>query len=102
MPLAAPNDPSFPQEWGLDNTGQTVNFTTGTPDADIDATEAWSVSTGSPSVTVAVIDTGVDLTHPDLAPNIWINQGENCPGCRTNGSTTTATATSTTCAAGTS
>ena len=80
-----PNDPSFPQEWGLDNTGQTVNFTTGTADADIDAKEAWSVSTGSPSVTVAVIDTGVDVTHPDLAQNIWINEGENCPGCRTNG-----------------
>ena len=99
---ATPNDPSFPQEWGLDNTGQMVNFTTGTPDADIDAKEAWSVSTGSPSVTVAVIDTGVDLTHPDLAQNIWINQGENCPGCRRTGSTTTATATSTTGAAGTS
>ena len=80
-----PNDPSFPQEWGLNNTGQQVNFTTGTPDADIDAKEAWSVSTGSPDVTVAVIDTGVDVTHPDLAQNIWINEGENCTGCRTNG-----------------
>src|SRR5262245_31317224 len=36
-----PNDPSFTQEWGLNNTGQTVNFTTGTADADIDAKEAW-------------------------------------------------------------
>jgi len=80
-----PNDPSFSQEWGLNNTGQQVNFTTGTPDADIDAPEAWSVSHGSPDVTVAVIDTGVDLAHPDLAQNIWINQGENCAGCRTNG-----------------
>ena len=80
-----PNDPSFPQEWGLDNTGQQVNWTSGTPDADIDAKEAWSVSTGSPDVTVAVIDTGVDVAHPDLAQNIWINQGENCAGCRTNG-----------------
>src|SRR6476469_4672964 len=62
-----PNDPSFPQEWGLNNTGQQVNFTSGTPDADIDAKEAWSVSHGSPDVTVAVIDTGVDVTHPDLA-----------------------------------
>ena len=80
-----PNDPSFTQEWGLNNTGQQVNFTTGTADADIDAKEAWSVSTGSPDVTVAIIDTGVDVTHPDLAQNIWINQGENCAGCRTNG-----------------
>jgi len=80
-----PNDPSFPQEWGLNNTGQQVNFTSGTADADIDAPEAWSVSHGSPDVTVAVIDTGVDMAHPDLAQNIWINQGENCPGCRTNG-----------------
>jgi subtilisin family serine protease len=79
-----PNDPSFPQEWGLDNTGQQVNWTSGTPDADIDAKEAWSVSTGSPDVRVAVIDTGVDVAHPDLAQNIWINDGENCAGCRTN------------------
>ena len=43
-----PNDPFLPRLWGLDNVGQTVNWTAGTPDADIDAKEAWSVSTGSP------------------------------------------------------
>jgi len=43
-----PNDPVLPRLWGLDNVGQTVNWTAGTPDADIDAKEAWSVSTGSP------------------------------------------------------
>jgi subtilisin family serine protease len=80
-----PNDPFVPQLWGLDNTGQTVNWTAGTPDADIDAREAWSLSTGSPGVTVAVIDTGVDVSHPDLAANVWVNEGENCAGCRTNG-----------------
>ena len=80
-----PNDPFFPRLWGLHNTGQTVNWTAGTPDADIDAPEAWSVSTGSPDVVVAVIDTGVDTAHPDLAPNIWVNAGEDCAGCRTNG-----------------
>jgi subtilisin family serine protease len=80
-----PNDPLFSRLWGLHNTGQNVNFTTGTPDADIDAPEAWSVSTGSPDVTVAVIDTGVDTAHPDLAPNSWVNAGEDCAGCRTNG-----------------
>jgi len=80
-----PNDPFFPRLWGLHNTGQTVNFTAGTPDADIDAPEAWSVSTGSADVVVAVIDTGVNTAHPDLAPNIWLNAGEDCTGCRTNG-----------------
>ena len=80
-----PNDPFFSRLWGLHNTGQTVNWTAGTPDADIDAPEAWSVSTGSPDVVVAVIDTGVDTAHPDLAPNIWVNAGEDCAGCRTNG-----------------
>jgi subtilisin family serine protease len=80
-----PDDPSFPALWGLDNGGQAVNGTTGKPDADIDAPEAWAVSTGSAAVTVGVIDTGVDYTHPDLASNIWVNPGENCPGCRTDG-----------------
>ena len=81
----SPNDPSMHQLWGLDNFGQTVNWVTGTADADIDAQEAWSVSTGSPNVTVAVIDTGVDLSHPDLAANGWVNEGEDCAGCRANG-----------------
>jgi len=67
-----PSDPSFPQLWGLDNTGQTG----GTADADIDAPEAWDLAVGEPSVLLAVIDTGVDYTHPDLAANIWTNFGE--------------------------
>jgi subtilisin family serine protease len=82
---ALPNDPAFANTWGLNNTGQTVNGTRGTPDADIDAPEAWSSTTGSANVTVAVIDTGVDSSHPDLSSQIWINPGENCPGCRTDG-----------------
>jgi len=69
----APNDPLFPQLWGLDNTGQTG----GTSDADIDAPEAWTVTTGTGNgPLVAIVDTGVDYTHPDLAANIWTNPGE--------------------------
>lgn len=56
--------------WGLDNTGQTVNGVMGTTDADIDAPEAWTLSEGS-GVIVAVIDSGVQYTHPDLSANMW-------------------------------
>jgi Subtilase family/Fervidolysin N-terminal prodomain len=80
-----PNDSSFAQLWGLDNSGQAVNGLAGRADADIDATEAWAITTGSPDVTVGVIDTGVDYSHPDLAANIWINPGEDCAGCRNDG-----------------
>jgi subtilisin family serine protease len=66
-----PNDPNFNQQWGLHNTGQTG----GTSDADIDAPEAWDIATDS-NIIVAVIDTGVDYTHPDLSANMWHNPGE--------------------------
>lgn len=61
-----PNDPLFPSTWGIHNTGQSG----GTADADIDAPEAWDIETGDPAVTVAVVDTGADLDHPDLADNL--------------------------------
>jgi subtilisin family serine protease len=70
-----PNDPSFPLQWGLLNSGQSVNGTTGSPGADERATAAWNVTTGGTSVVVAVVDTGIDYTHPDLAPNVWSNSG---------------------------
>ena len=74
-----PRDHFFRQQWALHNTGQEffcfpwidgqeLCFYVGTDDADIDAPEAWGISTGMP-VTVAVIDTGIDDTHPDLASN---------------------------------
>ncbi len=62
-----PNDPRFPELWGLDNTGQSG----GTPDADIDGPEAWDLSTGGSDVLVGVIDTGIDYLHPDLQANTW-------------------------------
>jgi len=67
-----PNDPLFGSLWGLDNTGQTG----GTPGADIGATTAWDIARGSSQVVIAVIDSGVDYRHVDLAANIWVNAGE--------------------------
>ncbi len=64
-----PNDPAFTNLWGLHNTGQSG----GTPGADIRALDAWAYTTGSTNVIVAVIDTGIDYNHPDLAANIWVN-----------------------------
>jgi subtilisin family serine protease len=70
--LRAPNDPSYPQLWGMHNTGQTG----GKPGADISAEAAWDLTTGTRAVLVGVIDTGIDYTHPDLAANIYTNPGE--------------------------
>ena len=67
-----PNDPRFDELYGLNNTGQTG----GTPDADIDAPEAWDIQTGSSDVVIGVIDSGVDYSHPDLVNNMWTNPGE--------------------------
>lgn len=68
-----PNDPAFTELWGLNNTGQSG----GTADADIDAPAAWDSHSGeNSSVLVAVIDTGVDYRHEDLAANHWVNPGE--------------------------
>ena len=72
-----PDDPEFGRLWGLRNTGQTVNSTTGTADADIDATEAWDLTRGNANVVVAVIDTGADLNHPDLSANILARGAED-------------------------
>lgn len=72
-----PNDLYFnPQQWSLNNTG---TFAHGTPGADIKMPLAWDITRGSNAVIVAVLDSGVDYTHPDLVNNIWTNPGEtNC------------------------
>ena len=73
---AMPNDPRFveadPGVWGL-------NMVPLFSDADIDAPEAWDITTGSRNVVVATIDSGIDYTHEDLAANMWRNEAD-CNG----------------------
>jgi subtilisin family serine protease len=64
---AIPNDTLYSQQWAL-NTALAGN---------INAPAAWNLTTGSAKVVLAVIDTGIDYTHPDLAANVWVNP----PGC---------------------
>ena len=68
-----PNDPRFSELYGLHN----VDESSGRPDADVDAPEAWDRTTGSPQVIVFVIDSGIDYHHPDLTGNLWTNQAES-------------------------
>lgn len=67
---ASPNDPMFGEMWSLGWTNsQGINSGIGTP-------RVWNLTTGSSGVTVAVVDSGIDASHPDLAPNMWSNSGE--------------------------
>lgn len=65
---ALPNDPMLNQQWALTSTSN--------PTATINATAAWDITAGSGRTIVAVIDTGIDRTHPDLAANLWTNTAE--------------------------
>ncbi len=79
-PLALPDDRYLGHLWGHHNMGQVVDGRAGRVDVDVDAPEAWDLTTGSAGVTVAVVDTGIDTTHPDLAPNAWSNPAERVNG----------------------
>ncbi|MDX2017086.1 MAG: S8 family serine peptidase [Planctomycetota bacterium] len=71
-----PNDTQWSQQWGMFNIGQVVNGRIGIPGADIDAPSAWDLRTGDASFRIAVIDSGINADHPDLAGNIFVNPGE--------------------------
>src|SRR6185369_7697858 len=71
-PTRLPNDSTIVQQWPLRNTGQQADSSgNGTPGADMSAVPAWDITTGSRNVVAAILDTGIDLTHPDLAANLW-------------------------------
>jgi subtilisin family serine protease len=84
-PLAnapTPDDPYFDYQWGLRNSGQALptdarSEATPVAGVDVDALGAWGVARGSSSVTVAVVDEGIELTHPDLRGALWTNPGES-------------------------
>ena len=69
---AAPNDSLYSRQWSFRNVRQIG----GTAGADIRAEQAWDITTGDSKLKIALLDTGVDYYHPDLAPNIWTNPGE--------------------------
>ncbi|NBD27754.1 S8 family serine peptidase [Paenibacillus glycinis] len=80
-----PDDTYFDKQWGLHNTGQTPPFNLnnpfqegypGVPGLDIKAPEAWTVTKGNPDVVVAVMDSGIQIDHPDLTDSIWTNPKE--------------------------
>jgi subtilisin family serine protease len=69
LPRLNTNDPFLPSQWALNNTGSAAQYN-GTPGADMDVFNAWSISAGSSAIKVAIIDEGVDLNHPDLVANL--------------------------------
>src|SRR5262249_42343573 len=69
---AVPNDPWFSNQWALRNVGQAVNGSAGgTTGADVHASAAWDIATGSSANVVGIVDTAFDVTHPDLSANTW-------------------------------
>jgi subtilisin family serine protease len=69
-----PNDPNFTQQWHHREGTQP------TQDNDIDSPAGWDVQTGDPDVKIAIFDTGVLWSHPDLRAQIWVNPGEDLDG----------------------
>ena len=72
-PSYVPDDPEYAQQWHYNNTGQTG----GTPDADIDLPEAHNITTGTPNVVISIVDSGLDLDHPDFQGMLWVNEAED-------------------------
>tara|TARA_B100002051_G_scaffold219832_1_gene213394 strand:- start:1346 stop:3766 length:2421 start_codon:yes stop_codon:yes gene_type:complete len=68
-----PNDSYYTDQWALNNTGQAISYngnSVGTPGCDVDAERAWNITTGNPNIVIAILDTGIDIDHPDLSSEL--------------------------------
>ncbi|MEM9666158.1 MAG: S8 family serine peptidase, partial [Bacteroidota bacterium] len=74
-----PDDPLYPDQWHYNNTGQTAFDGPATPDADVNLPEASAINTGSSNVVVTVVDSGMEIGHPDQ-PLLWVNEAEDLNG----------------------
>ena len=70
-----PNDTYFFRQWGLHNDG-TFSLSPASIDADVDMTDAWSLTTGNPNITMAILDSGIRMSHPEFAGRFWVNTSE--------------------------
>jgi thermitase len=75
-----PNDTRFNKQWGLYNPGTQTAIGNVVADADVDMELAWDIETGDPNMTIAVSDSGLRMTHPDIAARIWTNTAETVNG----------------------
>lgn len=83
-----PDDPFYPLQWNMNNTGQLIPDDTfpafnpyiGTIDADVDAPEAWDITTGSPNEVIAILDSGYNRFEAQMQANYWVNPRETYDG----------------------
>ena len=73
--ITTPNDPLLNRQWGLSNNG-TFEASNATEDADVDMDLAWTISTGNEDITIAVLDSGLRMEHPEFTNRIWVNINE--------------------------
>lgn len=69
FPNVHTNDSLFVRQWALKNTGGVIQWS-GTPGADMEVENAWTITTGDSTISVAIMDSGIDTLHPDLRPNL--------------------------------
>ncbi len=80
-PIVATNDSLYQYQWAIENTGSAVQYN-GTVDADMDVDSAWTITMGASHVKIAIIDSGVDTLHPDLAANLLPGYSANGDGSK--------------------